>query len=669
VWIVVEPHLIYNGFGTIIPDVPVFRTGWRFLRDSLAAPGGPVVYAHGFLSQLYFHSPLGALVIVSATLCLCELSRRHFAHIGHDRATVAQYLPAAMVLLAYSQYSHPLAACLTSSAGLLLSLSLEKMRLRNRPVRMATFCLTAAAGYWLAGAGGVFVFSVMTAIYLLLVHRDWLSAALALPAAAAIIGALGEYAFHISPKQAFLILTPFSREMNGNMQTASRVSLIMIYALVPATVTLVVLCKSLIGKAGRGKTKRKKTRSAFAAIPARFRKVTAAATAAVALAAGLYLTGDRVQKQIVVMNYLSRQKRWPEVLELARRLPKNIYNIYCNHDINRALYHTGRLAYDMLDFPQNPHALLLTHEQEESSMTQLKMCDAFIEMGNVNYAEKLACEFLVDKGDAGIVLENLTRISIIKGQERTAQIYLNALKKDPIYRRRAISMLTGLKNGFEPDEAARIRRIRSYRRSNGNAKLHRESIEQMLRELLRQNPHNRMAFEYLMSCYLLSGQLEKIAANIDRLDNLGYKDVPTLYGEAMLIYYGSRGLKLNLKELNIKRETIERHRRFVQLCNSMQAQSRQVLMQKLIDEFGTSYFFYYLRLTTSRQAGPALSETRQGLRDSLLKLLGSEHFGLSSQSQYTGASVVNGLWLEQHDVLIRRVAAVTGNIFVLPTLR
>ncbi|MGB2864700.1 MAG: DUF6057 family protein [Sedimentisphaerales bacterium] len=350
------------------------------------------------------------------------------------------------------------------------------------------------------------------------------------------------------------------------------------------------------------KTKRNKGRP-WGAFPAYFKKLVIPAVPVAVLAVGLYFSYDKTHRQIVLMNSLARQGRWSEVLELGNRLPKNIYNINCNHDINRALYHAGRLAYDMLYFPQNPHAFLLTHDKEESSTTQLKMCDTFIEMGNVDYAEKLASEFLVEKGGAGIVLEKLAWINIIKEQESAARIYLNALKKDLIYRDRADSMLSSLKSGFEPDEAAYIHRVNSYIRRNGNARLNKESIGEMLTGLLEQNPGNKMAFEYLMACYLLAGQLDKIAENIGRLNHLGYQDVPTLYEEAMLIYYGLRGQKLDLNKLNIKRGTIERYKRFVQLCNSMQANNQQAVLRRLIGEFGTSYFFYYYKLTTSRQTG------------------------------------------------------------------
>jgi len=51
IWLFVEPHLIYHGFGTIILDVPLFSTGWRFLRNSLGIPGGLIFYAYGFLPR------------------------------------------------------------------------------------------------------------------------------------------------------------------------------------------------------------------------------------------------------------------------------------------------------------------------------------------------------------------------------------------------------------------------------------------------------------------------------------------------------------------------------------------------------------------------------------------------------------------------------------------
>jgi hypothetical protein len=325
-----------------------------------------------------------------------------------------------------------------------------------------------------------------------------------------------------------------------------------------------------------------------------FKKFARPAVPLAVLIVGLCLFYDRTHRQIVAMNALSRQQRWADVLELGRRMPKHVYNIYCNHDIDRALFEVGRLGYDFFRFPQNPRALLLTHEQDESCMTQVKMCDTFTELGNVDLAQKLAGEFLVDKGHLGTVVEKLAWIHIIKGQQDTARMYLTALRKDLIYRSKADAMLRGLDNGFGPDEAAYVRRINSYIRRNGDSgRLDRESIEEMLTGLLQQNPGNRMAFEYLMACYLLAGQIDKIEANIGRLQDLGYREIPTLYEEAILIGYGAREQRLDLPRIPVNRQTIERYKRFVQLSDSMRPANREVVYPQLLQEFGTSYFFYY----------------------------------------------------------------------------
>jgi hypothetical protein len=458
--------------------------------------------------------------------------------------------------------------------------------------------------------GGLFVFSLLTTTTLLFLHRKWLSAVLSLPLSVAIAWGLSDYVFHISPSQAFKILTPLSRDLTASMNPVSQGLVVMLYVFAPVTVSLIWSGRLLFGKnRNSGKALPQKTKNKKADTLTRlkgvslgyFKRFVMPVVPVAALAVGLYLTHNKVHRQIVLMNYQARQKQWSNVLETANRLPRHIYNIYCNHDINRALYHTGRLTNDLLCFPQNPHALLLTHEKEESFMTQLIMCDTFMEMGNVDDAERLASEFRVDKGDTGFVLEKLAWINIVKEQEQTAQIYLNALKMDLIYRSKANALSSQLKTGFEPNEATIIHQTRSYRRKHGDAGLYKESIEDMLKGLLEHNPQNKMAFEYLMTYYLLTGQIEKVSVNMGHLENLEYQNVPILYEEAKLLHHASRSQRLNLTKLNIKRETFERYKRFVTLCNSMKQHNRQVVLQQLFQEFGTGYFFFH-KFTVTRLA-------------------------------------------------------------------
>ncbi len=601
-WLVVEPNLIYNCFGTILPNAPPFVTGWPFLVKSLGLPGEFVMYISGFLSQSFYYSWLGAAIIVLWALCVCEFSRRHLVAAGYARDTVLTSIPAILLFLMYSCYKHPLPACLAMSLGLLCSLAFERWRLRRFVFRAVVYCLIAAVLFWLAGTGGLLVFSLMTVIYGIFVHKDWGLTVLTLPAGFAITWALTQYVFLIPPQQAFLILTPVSPVVTAGMKTFSRILIILLYGFVPLSVSLMFLGKKVFSKTGQTRKKRSKPAKRKKAHTASgqkrlflkiLKKPAVIAIPFVLMAVGLYFSYDQMSKPFVLANDYALRKQWDKVLRLGRSLPKGRNNVYFNHDIIRALYHTGRLPYDLFHFPQTPHGLLLTHEKKESYLTQLKLCDIFMELGQVNIAERLASEILAVKDHSGIVIEKLAWINIIKGQNQNARIYLNAMKKDLIYRGTAEELLVALDSSFVPEQAAYVDRIRSYMPEEGSAQISQEYIAQMLIGLLVHNPNNKMAFEYLMACYLLTGRVEKITAIMERFPALSYEAIPTLYEEAILIYYGSQGQKVDLNKFNIKRETVQRYIRFVQLRNVMQPDNRQGVLKQLIIEFGNSYFFYF----------------------------------------------------------------------------
>ena len=602
VWLVIEPHLIYQCFGTILPDAPRFVTGWAFLRAALGRPGGFALYVSGFLSQGYYYSWLGAVLIVLCALLLCEVSRHHLAVAGGRRAAFLSSTPAILVFLVYSRYKHPLPACLVVSIGLLCSLVFERVPLRRGALRACAYVGMAALVFWWAGAGASFVFALLTVARALFVRRDWRFAALAVPADIAIIWGLAQYVFLISPRQALLALTPTSSAITGGMKTFSRVLIVVLYGFVPLSVFLLFAGRALFHRIAsrrrkRAKpAKRKKTRAAAA--PKRlsttlFKKTVVTTFPIAVMAAGLYFSHDPMSKPFVLAHDYSLRKQWSKILDLGGRLPKGKSNPIFNHDIIRALYHTGRLPYDMFNYPQTPHGLLLTHEKKVSYLTQAKLCDTFLELGQVNLAQKLAAEILAGKDRSAMAIERLAWINIIKGQEDTARIYLNNLKKDLIYRGAAQTLLDALDNGFPADQKAQLEWIRSCMHEAGHPGTGDDSIEQMLTGLLDRNGHNKMAFEYLMACHLLTRRVDKVAANMERLNELGYQAIPVLYEEALLIFLDAQRRKVDLSKLNLRRETVQRYIAFVQLRNSMQPHNRQAVLRRLIVEFGNSYFFYF----------------------------------------------------------------------------
>lgn len=308
---------------------------------------------------------------------------------------------------------------------------------------------------------------------------------------------------------------------------------------------------------------------------------------------GLYFTREDLRKPYLASNYYWHLKQWDKIVELAQQLPKTRTHPYVNHDILRALYHTGRLGYDMFRFPLVPEALLLTHESWESDLSQLKLSDLFLELGHVNMAQKLASELVAVKGSLGPAIEEMAWISIVKGHPATARVYLEALRMDPIRRDEAESLLHGLDKGFTPQQMDRVARIRSCLLAENAGTTGPEGVDQWLTALVEHNPQNRMAFEYLMACHLLTGRVEKIAENVKRLEALGYRSIPILYEEALAIHYGGLGRLQDLARIPVSPQTVQRYGTFLQLRSSMRPQNEQAVLNVLIRDFGASYFFYY----------------------------------------------------------------------------
>ena len=339
IWFVIEPHLIYNCFGNILSDVPIFITGWPFLKNSLSLPGGFVMYVSGFLSQGFYYSWLGTVIIILSTLFLCELSRRHLVIAGYARATVLASFPAILLFLIYSRYKHPLPASLAVSLGLLCSLVFEGLPLRRFVIRAAVYCIMAALLFWLTGAGGLSVFLLMTVIYTIFVNRDWALSLLALPASCATVWVLTRYVSLMPPQQALLVLTPLSHVVTTGMKTFSKVLVIILYSFVPLSVLLLFLSSKLFSRIGQRRkirSKRKRRKKAHTSAGKKkllvtiFKKSAVAALPIALTAAGLYFSYEQMSKPLYMAHDYSLSKQWEKILDLGRSLPKGKSNVYFN---------------------------------------------------------------------------------------------------------------------------------------------------------------------------------------------------------------------------------------------------------------------------------------------------------------------------------------------------
>ncbi|UCF43513.1 MAG: hypothetical protein JSV99_00890, partial [Planctomycetota bacterium] len=268
--------------------------------------------------------------------------------------------------------------------------------------------------------------------------------------------------------------------------------------------------------------------------------------------AAVFISHDNKLKALFEVDYYACHRAWPQVLTAARH---NTQTYFVIHAVNRALYHTGRLAFDMFAYPQHPDTLLLTADEHISA--HWKRFDTYLDLGLINMAEHDATHSLEILGDRPLLLQRLALINMVKANSDAARSYLGALSKTLFYSHRADDCLNQLDSDPNLSRDDRVRHLRRMMLTNDHD-FSFLTTKQMFAGWLSENKQNHMAFEYLMALYLLTGQLDKFVQHLHRLDDFGYAQIPPLYEQAILLYTYKTQKQVKLSGRQISQQSIKR---------------------------------------------------------------------------------------------------------------
>ncbi|MDD5326991.1 MAG: DUF6057 family protein [Phycisphaerae bacterium] len=593
VWLFIKPSLIYHGFGIFLA-YPAFSLGWGFLNSSLSYPGGLVEYIGGFLSQLYYFSWLGALVITAAA-CLIYIETSILIRLSAGRALkLIGYIPAVMLLMICNHYDNQLTAFLALLVALWFSVVYEKMAVRRSVACAVVFMVMFAMLYYIAG-GASFVFVSLVSIYELFVGRRKVLAVL-FPAAVIGTYLVGRYVFDLEIE--IIHLRFLGTRLGYDLWVRNIV--ICVYLFFPLALFGIGLRQGLAGKkssvcgaekdSGGSSLKAGKLRQLFQ--DSKGGLIVEAGLPIIILLASILVSFDGTKKKLIQVDYFAHQKMWPEVLRTARRIRSESCDLCCIHNIDRALYYTGRLGDEMFRYPQMVPALMLTGMATGHPVgvfTERGLL--FLELGYLGNAERDAFEYMELVGSTPLILEQLATIKLAKGQLEAAKVFLNALSKDLIFGNRAREMLRRIEQDPELADDERIQYIRSVASDKESVNL---GVDDFFHQLLDKNSNNKLAFEYMMAFYLLTKQVDKVVANIGGFNDLGYKKLPRYYEEAIMLYMAHGGPRTDLHGWMPRLETIERARaagRIYQLCGGRY--NEKEIRGALTSDLADSYFLYH----------------------------------------------------------------------------
>jgi hypothetical protein len=291
------------------------------------------------------------------------------------------------------------------------------------------------------------------------------------------------------------------------------------------------------------------------------------------------------------LNYMARTGQWDKVLPEVSHLSGESLSNYVLWDINRALYQTGRLSDDFLIVPQNPDGLFPNWGDTHGRML---FAETWLELGLISPAEEVAYQILAE-GKHPLVLLLLAKIHLVKNQPNSAMVFLRALEREPGCASWAKPYLNYLNHIPSPPVDEEIRRLQEQM-FKGEALMETNSNSLSLVEtILKENPKNRMAFEYWMAFNMLMLREKKLAGSFHLLNELGVPGNHRLYQQAYLLMRKDAP-KANIDSVEIEPCTRELFARFTDAYDN-RGSSEQL---DAVYDFRNTYFYLDLFVESMR---------------------------------------------------------------------
>ena len=582
----IDTKLIYHGHGSYL-SYKIYLPASGSFADFPPYPGKTTEYLAAALARYFYYSWAGALIITAAAWLIYLGISRVIVAFNFKKAQPLRFLPPILILILYAGYHNYLQDCLTLAISLLFFYIYTRLPSINKSHNVALFLILSALTYCLALPAWL-TFVSLCLILELFKRQKPLLVPLILIAALSTPFLANFFIYDLPFRDAYTTTVSFDPDADLN-------TIILKVALIFFPSILALCCIILPFLADRLKAKI----TAFTSLQRYFgnyqksnlRWPLETLFLLIITTSACFYTTNLFARRYLLINYFAHQKMWQQLLVEAQKLPPRQYSRFICHDVNRALFHIGRLPYDMFAFPQHVAGFLLQTEKTSEA-------DILYELGHINRTEDASLAELVRAEYCPNALKRLALINIVKRQPDAAGTFLDALKKDSLYRKWADDYLERLEKDQLFADDPEIQYARSVMLTEDNLRRKTAPTDDFYLMLLNRNRQNKMAFEYLMARYMLSGQLGKVIQNIDRLDDFDYPQIPRHYAEAALLYTALTGRVVDLKNRKIADRTIQKFADFMGRTTRYNKNNVPLQQQMALtyNNFGDTYYYYYYYL-------------------------------------------------------------------------
>ena len=212
-------------------------------------------------------------------------------------------------------------------------------------------------------------------------------------------------------------------------------------------------------------------------------------------------------EKVMQYDFMACHQQWNRILETVNKeKPNNQIGVTVQ---NLALAMHGQLVNQLFNYNQNGIAGLLPDVQSDAT-SPMPTAEAFYQLGMIYVAQRTvfeAQEAILDFQKSGRCYKRLAQTNLIIGSYNVARKYLMALQKTLFYREWANETLPLLDNEEAIAKHPEYGRLRQCAYDE-NFFFSDHVTPEMLESLYFSNTDNRLALEYLMAYYVLTGDRE-----------------------------------------------------------------------------------------------------------------------------------------------------------------
>lgn len=283
-----------------------------------------------------------------------------------------------------------------------------------------------------------------------------------------------------------------------------------------------------------------------------------------------------INEKMIALDVASARGRWDKVTKLSE---EDLYVNEACYFYNIALARQGKLGNDFFNHSQNyANGLFLWVDSSVSQFTDSIAGEVWFQLGDMTLAEQSTIVGMQQspKHNGARYLVRLAQITLITGEYGAAQKYLNMLSRTLNYRKWARSMMP---ENHSEKTVEWLAKARANLPEEDIIYGSNEVFRTILKNLLKANPDNMMARQYLLTFQLLMLDVEGF------MESYREKPIPgDIYSQAVLIWLSAHRMmsESEAAKYGVGRQTIQRLEQFY----------------RYPERYRNTYWYYFMDLTT-----------------------------------------------------------------------